>query len=434
MDRFDVAVVGARCAGSPLATMLARHGFHVCLLDRARFPSETPSTHVIQPCGVEILNRMGVLDAILTAGAVPLDRFTMVVGDVRIEATGETMYPGLCVRRVTLDALLVEAARDAGADVRTGSRVNRLVMDDGRVAGVETDGEQVHAQLVVGADGRHSTIASLVGASEYHVAPPGRLAAWAYFEGVTDCNGHAWMGRIGDLGYLAAPTDGGLYMVAITTSFAKRAQFQADRDAYFTAGIQGWPELADVLAGARRVGPIRVVTNWYGYFRQAAGPGWVLVGDAGHFKDPTPGQGISDALRQTVRLAEAIQHGVETSLDSYMTRWWRWRDKDAYEMYWFAHDLGAPGVPTPLNVGVLRDIAGDTEEVRTFLRVLNHEVRPSELFTTTRAVRAAARTLRDNPDQMFGMLREIVTVGRQTVRRARHRRARLPNDTRAGTT
>jgi flavin-dependent dehydrogenase len=103
---------------------------------------------------------------------VPLDRFTMVVEDVRIEATGETMYPGLCVRRV--DALLVEAAREACADARTGSRVNRLVMDDDRVAGVETDGEQIHAQLVVGADGRHSTIASLVGASEYHVAPPGR--------------------------------------------------------------------------------------------------------------------------------------------------------------------------------------------------------------------------------------------------------------------
>ena len=96
MNRFDVVVVGARCAGSPLATMLARRGFSVCLLDRAQFPSETPSTHMIQPCGVEILDRLGVLNAILAAGAVPLDRITLVVNeDVRIETATEGTFAQL---------------------------------------------------------------------------------------------------------------------------------------------------------------------------------------------------------------------------------------------------------------------------------------------------------------------------------------------------
>jgi 2-polyprenyl-6-methoxyphenol hydroxylase-like FAD-dependent oxidoreductase len=382
---------------------------------------------------VQILDRLGVLDAILAAGVVPLDRVTMVVNDdVRIETTTEGTFdqPVLCVRRVTLDALLVEVAREAGADVRTGSRVTRPVTDDGRVTGVETDHGPIHAQLVVGADGRHSTVASLVGAAEYHVSPPGRMAAWAYFEGVADREGRARLGRVGELAYLAGPTDGDLYMAALTTSFANQSEFHADRDANFTAGMRAWPELADLLAPGRRIGPIRVLTKWHGYFRQAAGPGWVLVGDAGHFKDPTPGQGISDAFRQAEQLAEAIEDNFgNTNLDAAMQRWWRWRDKDAHEMYWFAGDMGEPGVVSPLNARLLGDIAGDVEATRTFFRVLNHEIRPSEFLTTQRLARAAARTLRDRPDQMVATLKEIVTAARANARRARQRQAWPPGMT-----
>jgi flavin-dependent dehydrogenase len=421
VEQYDVVVVGARCAGSPLATMLARRGLRVCLLDRARFPSETPSTHVIQPCGVQILERLGVLERIVMAGAVPIDRLTLVNDAVRIEATVE--QPGVCVRRVTLDALLVEAACEAGADVRTASRVTGLISVDGRVTGVETDTGPVRARLVVGADGRHSTVASCVGAVEYHVSPAGRMPAWAYFEGVDDREGRLRLGRVGELAFLASPTDGDLYMAGMTTGVANQAQFHADRDANFTAGIRAWPELADVLAGGRRVGPIRVMTNWHGYFRQAAGPGWVLVGDAGHFKDFTPAQGISDALRQAERLAQAIEDGLGTSgLDAAMHRWWRWRDDDAYEMHWFATDMGAPGLASPLITRVLRDISVDAEATRTLLRVLNHEVRPSQLFTTPRLARAAARALRDRPDRMVATLKEIATAARDQVRRARRRR------------
>jgi 2-polyprenyl-6-methoxyphenol hydroxylase-like FAD-dependent oxidoreductase len=406
--------------------MLARRGLRVCLLDRARFPSETPSTHVIQPCGVQMLDRLGILDRILMAGAVPIDRFTLVNDDVRIDATLDLAtfgQPGLCVRRVTLDALLVDAAGDAGADVRTASRVTGLISVDGRVTGVETDTGPVSAPVVVGADGRHSTVASCVGAVEYHVAPPGRMPAWAYFEGVDDREGRLRLGRMGELAFLASPADGDLYMAGITTGVANQAEFHADRDANFTAGIAAWPELADVLAGGRRVGPIRVMTNWHGYFRQAAGPGWVLVGDAGHFKDFTPAQGISDALRQAGKLAEAIEDGLGTSrLDAATQRWWRWRDDDAYEMHWFATDLGAPGLSSPLITRVLGDIAVDAEATRTLLRVLNHEVRPSQLFTAPRLARAAARALRDRPDRMVATLKEIATAVGDQVRRARRRR------------
>src|SRR5947208_9519639 len=212
-EQFDVAIVGARCAGSPLAALLAGRGLRVCVVDGALFPSETLSTHVIQPCGVAALRRLGVLDSLLAAGAVPLTRFTLVAGDARIDADLEDEAeafgaPGLCVRRVTLDELLVRAAAAAGAEVRTGEKVCSLLQDNGRVEGVETARGALRARLVVGADGRRSTVAALVGAGEYHVAPPGRLFAWAYFEGVTDPEPRLRLGRLGALAFLASPTDG----------------------------------------------------------------------------------------------------------------------------------------------------------------------------------------------------------------------------------
>jgi menaquinone-9 beta-reductase len=407
--------------------MLARRGLSVCLVDRARFPSETPSTHIIQSCGVQVLERLGVLDDVLASGAVPLDRMTMVIDDaVRIEATvdPEVKTPrGLCVRRVTLDALLVEAAAAAGADVRTGLRVTNLVTDGGRVTGVDTAAGPIQERLVVGADGRHSTVAALAGAREYHVAEPGRLFAWAYFEHVRDREGHARLGRRGDLAFLAGPTDGELYMAAIGIDMAKQAEFHANRDANFAAGLRAWPELAEVIGSGRRVGPIRVVTNWHGYFRETAGPGWVLVGDAGHFKDPSPGQGIGDAFRQASRLADSIEDGLgDTSPDEAIQRWWRWRDDDAYEMHWLAYDFGKPGASTPLNTSLMKEVAADPKATQMLLGMLNHEVRPSQLFTGRIFSRAAVRALRDRPDRLTATLKEILSAGLRNARRSRQGR------------
>jgi 2-polyprenyl-6-methoxyphenol hydroxylase-like FAD-dependent oxidoreductase len=432
VKQFDVVVVGARCAGSPLAMMLARRGLSVCLVDRAQFPSETPSTHVIQPCGVQLLDQLGLLETVLAAGGVRLNQLTMVIDDaVRIEAVldeANSARASLCVRRVTLDALLVEAAAAAGADVRTGLRVTGLITEDGCVNGAETAGGPIRGRLVVGADGRHSTVASLVGAREYQVAPAGKMFAWAYFEGVADREGHARIGRRGARVFLAGPTDGDLFMAATGIDMAKQAEFHANRDANFTAALRAWPELADVVADGRRVGPIRVLTNWHGYFREAAGPGWVLVGDAGHFKDPTPGQGIGDAFRQAARLAPSIEDGLgNTSPDATMQRWWQWRDDDAYEMYWFASDMGAAGAASPLTTRLMRDVADDPTATQMFFGVLNHDIRPSQLFTGPRAARAAARALIDRPDRLLATLKEIVTVGRRNALRARQQRMVVPS-------
>src|SRR5262249_4179956 len=151
------------------------------------------STHVIQPCGVRILERLGVLEPMLAAGAVRLERFSLVDDDVRIEAAmGAEAFgaPSLCLRRIGLDELLVEAATGAGATVRTETAVTELLRDGDRVVGVRTREGDLRARLVIGADGRSSTVARLAGAREYRVEPATRFFSWAYFEGVSEPEPH----------------------------------------------------------------------------------------------------------------------------------------------------------------------------------------------------------------------------------------------------
>jgi 2-polyprenyl-6-methoxyphenol hydroxylase-like FAD-dependent oxidoreductase len=419
-ERFDIVVVGARCAGSALATLLARAGLRVCLIDRARFPSDTPSTHAIHATGVKVLERLGVLEPLLES-TPRLDRATVAFDELQVEVNGITELLGapiVSARRVVLDHLLVEAAARAGADVRTGTVVTELVEDRGRVAGVRTRVGTIRAPLVVGADGVRSTVARLVGARETHRTRSERTFLWAYFKRADADEDRLWIGIKDNQGFLATPTDDGLFMVAVVASG------RAGREDH-AGGLARWPELAATVANAEHVGPVRVMNRLDGYFRASAGPGWALVGDAGHFKDPVPGQGISDALRQAVALAEAIERGGDLALRD----WWSWRDRDAWEMYWLAHDMGAAGPPPLLVQEMQRRIAGDPRRMADLLRVLNHDIPPSRLFTPSLGVPALAGALRRRRGGRLTVLREAVELTANDVRR---RRA-MPRAPRSGT-
>lgn len=418
MDDYDVVVVGARCAGASLAIRLARAGLRVCMLDRAHFPSDVPSTHGIQPAGVAILRELGCYET-LAALTEPIERATVVVGDARMEFAGASELlgaPMLNLRRAALDAVLLEAAAAAGAEVRTRTVVTGLREEHGRVVGVVTPHGPVRARLVVGADGARSTVARLVGAAEYCCTPPGRLFLWAYLEGTEHPSGQVWIGRIGDHGYLASPTDGGAFMAVVAPSMTRRAEVLADRQTAFDEGLRGWPELEVVVAPGRRIGPLHTVPDWRGFFRRSAGPGWALVGDAGHMKDPTPGQGIADALRQTTALATVVLTGLQhapgdtSGLDDGLRRWWTWRDRDAWAMYWFARELGAAGPVPLLTTEVMRRVAADPRRCRQLLRVLNHDVPPGRLVTAPLAARALAGALLRNPGRRTQLLREARTA------------------------
>jgi menaquinone-9 beta-reductase len=425
-ESFDVIVVGARCAGAPLATMLARAGLRVCVVDKDRFPSDTPSTHGIQPTGVKVLERIGVLDSLVKV-APPILRLRMAFDDVVAPAANVIPIAGapvLSVRRITLDEILVNAAADAGAEVRTQTAITGLVMDGDRIAGVTTPSGELRAPLVVGADGTRSAVARMAGAQEYHPTPNGRVFMWAYYE-ADPTNGEMWIGKLGDHTYLGMPTDNGLTLVGACPSIDRRDEVRADREAVYEAGVRAWPELHAGVVGARREGPVHTMANMHGFFRPSAGPGWVLVGDAGHFKDPTPGQGIADALRQSEKLAAAITRalgGGHGRPDAILHDWWRWRDEDAWEMYWFAHDMGAAGPTPPLRREAQRRIAADPKLTAALVRVFNHDLRPSEAFTPAFSLTTMAQALRHGRGHRRAVMREARTAAVDDFRRHMARR------------
>jgi len=408
-DRFDVVVIGARCAGSPLATFLKRAGLSVCVVDQAEFPSDALSTHMFQVSGIEVLQKLGVLDAVLSLGAPPVTNCYMKFEDVDLSGPprlreNDPRIPMLCVRRISLDVHLVQMAREAGVEMRLHNRVTELIKKDGRVVGVRVVGRDgkssmIEADLVVGADGRLSTIARLAGARRYHVTVSERMSSWTYFRGVPrQTEDRLFYHRLNDDFVVAAPADDGLFLVILCPSVEYFNAFRADSDNWFKRTVAGCPPLADILANAERIAKFRGLTRFEGFFREATGPGWVLVGDSGHFKDPTPGQGISDALRQVEKLSAAIVRGFGNpkQRDAELRSWWRWRDRDALQHYWFAADIGKRGRISPLRLEMLRALTRNDELRKDFLDIFFHRKQPRQLFGPGALASAAVRMLADS--------------------------------------
>jgi 2-polyprenyl-6-methoxyphenol hydroxylase-like FAD-dependent oxidoreductase len=288
---------------------------------------------------------------------------------------------------------------------------------------VEEDGDRestISARLVVGADGRASVVARLTGARAYNQVPSQRMGGWAYYEGASAPEPATFLAHRWDDEYvIACPCDNGLYMVVVIPPADRAPQFRPDPEPAYDAHVAACAPVADIVAGARRTGPPSMIYRWTGYFRESAGPGWALVGDAGHFKDPAPGQGITDALRQAERLAGDVVDGLSGArpLDRALRDWWRWRDKDAQEMAWFAHDLGRGGPVPPVVVELVRQVVGDPVQADRFFDVLNHRVRPSEILSPARLLAATARLLRRGEPARARVLEDTKDIVVQDVRR-----------------
>ncbi len=286
----------------------------------------------------------------------------------------------------------------------------------------------IEADLVVGADGRFSTVARLTRARRYHVLPSERLSSWAYFRGVPpEPVARVFYYRRDDEFVVAAPADNGLFTAIVCPSVEHLDSYRADRENWHRRSVNGCPPLAELLAKAERVTTFRGLERFEGFFREATGPGWVLVGDSGHFKDPTPGQGISDALRQVEKLSEVILRGFGNprERDAALHQWWRWRDADAIQHYWFAADIGKRGAISPVKLEILRGFAADDELRKDFLDIFLHRRYPRELFGLGKLVSATARLL-SKPERRAGALAEASRLVREEIgRRAQGLRPRL---------
>ncbi len=318
----DVIVVGARCAGSATAMLLARQGLDVLVLDRGQHGGDTVSTHALMRGGVLQLQRWGVLDRIVAAGTPPVRQavFHYPGESVRITIKPAAGVDALYApRRTVLDPALADAAAEAGADVRFGTGVTDLLRDDTRrVTGVVARDRagrvlQATAPLTIGADGIRSTVADAVGAPVLRRA---RGSGGAFLYGHWDelpVDGYEWVYAPGTSAGLI-PTNDGRTTVFVGTTPSRMKQvrsgastFQVLDDLLRSAS----PSVADRVASARRPARLRGFAGTPGYLRKAWGPGWALVGDAGGFEDPLSTHGITDALRDAELLARAVHASRE---------------------------------------------------------------------------------------------------------------------------
>jgi len=434
-ERVDAIVVGARCAGSAAAIALARAGRRVVALDRARFPSDTLSTHLLWPGGLAELAALGALDAVRALGAPPLP--VGFAGSAGVELRGRyTPVDGIdhamCVRRTGLDAALVATARAAGAEVREGVRVTDLVWSSGRAAGVRyvdaTGTErELRAALVVGADGRRSTVARAVETlAPYRESTSGRACFFAYWEDARpDRRDTAAQWREGrELG-TAFPCDDGLVLSLLQPPQARAGDFRGDPEGEYRRTIATMPGLAHRLDGSRLATKVRQATGLASYFRRSSGPGWVLAGDAGHFKDPVTAQGIRDALRYGRLVAEAAAPVLDDpeALDRALRTWERARERDCLEVYQWTNGLARGEALTALEIELHHRAARDPELVGAMLDVFSRVRRPGEVATARRALQLTAGALSRRGSDRQQILRDVAREVRTAVLDARVRHA-----------
>lgn len=321
---FDVVIVGARCAGAGLALLLARRGMRVALLDRDEFPSDTLSGHYLHQSAVARLAGWGLRAGLDQLGcpALPsmlLDLDGVALAGSALPVDGEQL--AYCPRRHAFDGWLLEQARAAGAAVHTGVRVDGLLYDDERVAGVSgrsRSGARMEwpARLVVGADGMQSTVARLAGARMVDERRSYACAYYSYWEGLDLGRAELYLRGDGIRRFaVAVPTNDGATTICVAWPAEEHDQLRGDLDGAYTAALRAMP-LWDKLEGARRLDRLQGCIKNPNFVRQSAGPGWALVGDAGYHKDPITAQGMADALRDAELLADAIALADGSALDA----------------------------------------------------------------------------------------------------------------------
>ena len=384
---YDAIVVGARCAGSPTAMLLARKGYRVLMIDRASFPSDTLSTHMIHAPGIAALHKWGLLDEVTATGCPPVNSYSMDFGPFTIAGTprpcdgNSTAY---APRRTVLDKILVDAAVRAGVEVREQFSLDEVVVEDGVVAGIRGHAEggvtmAERARVVIGADGRNSQIAKTVRPEQYNDKP---MLQWSYYTYWSDLpvDGFEIVVRP-DRGWAALPTNDGLTLLVVGWPYAESKAYKADVEANYLKTLDLAPEFARRVATATRQ------ERFYGgsvpnFFRKPFGPGWALVGDAGYNKDPITAQGITDAFHDAELCSTAIDEALSgvRSYDEAMSTYHQTRDERVLPIYEFTTQLATLELPPPEMQQLLGAVHGNPDAMDAFVSITAGTVSPVEFF------------------------------------------------------
>ncbi|OGN94265.1 MAG: hypothetical protein A2Z71_10780 [Chloroflexi bacterium RBG_13_50_21] len=391
---YDVIVIGARVAGAPTAMLLARKGYKVLLVDRASFPSDTLSTHQVQLRGVAPLKRWGLLDQVIKTNCPPTDQSSFMIGDITLKGKFPALdgvQTVLCPRRTFLDKILVDAAVDAGVELRENYLVERLTFEGNAVTGIQGHSkvgaadkgvnENDSARLVIGADGKHSMVAQEMHAQEYNVTPVLTCAYYTYWEGIAMNGGEIYNLPQGVVGIW--PTNDALTLIYIAYPFNKFQEVRKTIEASFWKTIDSLPNLTDRIHTGRQAERFYGTADLPAFYRHSYGQGWALVGDAGLSMDPITGQGIGNAFRDAERMSEAVDAAFSgrVPIETAFTEYERLRNQETKPMYEFTSQIAAFTPPSPEQQVLFSSLAHKPEAASRFLGALTGSVPLQEFFS-----------------------------------------------------
>jgi 2-polyprenyl-6-methoxyphenol hydroxylase-like FAD-dependent oxidoreductase len=385
---YDAIIVGARCAGSPLAMLLARQGHRVLMVDKASFPSDTMSTHGLKTPAVKRLKEWGLLDTVLATNCPPIHSQTLDLGELRLSGSppgsGDIRFL-VAPRRYLLDTILVEAATAAGAELRERFTVDEVLFEDGRATGIRGHaqggvGVTEHARIVIGADGRNSTVAKAVGARTTIDRGPLCCGYYSYFSDAPSDQLELYP-RTGRF-MAVIPTNDDLTAVLVEWP---REEFQAvrsDIEGNFFESLDLAPGLAERVRSGRREERFTGTVDLPNFLRSAFGPGWALAGDALSHKDPILGQGIVDAFNDAAYLAAAVHTGLsgEWPMELALAGYERQHLAASMPIFDMTCTFAELGPPAPELQRLLGALAGNQDGIDQFLGTIDGSVSHHDFF------------------------------------------------------
>jgi flavin-dependent dehydrogenase len=389
MNMYDALVIGARCAGSPTAMLLAQKGYRVLLVDKATFPSDIMSTHYIHPLGVAQLKRWGLLGQVIDSNCPPVSQATFDLGPFALVASTlpvDGVAAAYVPRRTVLDNILVDAAVQSGVELREAFSVQEVVMDGDRVTGIRgrsAGGTPVteYAHMIIGADGMRSLVARTVQAPAYHRIPSLNCGYYSYWSGI-DMEGVEFYPRE-RCTLLAFPTNDHLVCIGIEWEHQQFPIIRADIEGNFTKTLDLAPHFAERVRRGSREERFVGTADLPNFFRKPYGPGWALVGDAGYHKDPILGHGITDAFRDAELLAEAVHAGLskQRPLEEALADYERRRNEAAFLIYELNTQFARQEPPSSQMQQLFMAMKGNQAATDRYFATIEGTLSPAEFFS-----------------------------------------------------
>ena len=368
--------------------LLARKGYRVLLLDRATFPSDTISTHVVHLPAVAQLHSWGLLDKLRSSTCPPYTEISFDIGSAKISGFTDPINgiaEEYAPRRIVLDQILIDAAVAAGVELRDGFTVKDILVEDGKVVGITGHDKSKKtitekATIVIGADGQRSMLARKVNAPKYKEQSPLTCCYYSYWSGLN--TKHLEIFFRDGVAASNFPTNDGLTCVFVALKAHRYEEYRSNIEKTYLDSISLIPDFADRISSAKREDSFYGAIEIPNFFRKPYGEGWALVGDAGYYKDPTTALGITDAFRDAEILADFLDLAFSGKLpfDEALAGYESKRNSFAFPLYEYTCQISTLDL-SPAIIHLITALQYNSYQCKRFLGVISATVSFVDFFS-----------------------------------------------------